>query len=174
MPMRHVGLWLLVVGCGIAAMGQAQAQSTTAFSPAQGQGEAQQSRDRSACHDEAVEQTGSDPSLRQAPTTSSDTAGGGAFGRIAGKVAIGTATGAAVGAATGAVSGNADKGAFSGAVAGGAHGAVTGGVAELHKATQQAASTPSPSQGATQKVQPSQEYQRIYTLCMEARGYRRQ
>jgi hypothetical protein len=82
--------------------------------PAQGQTPDQMSKDRSECHNWAVQQSGYDPSTGASPTQPSPQRGG--LGR---ETLRGGARGAAAGAAIGAIAGDAGAGAAIGATAGG-------------------------------------------------------
>jgi hypothetical protein len=113
--------------------------------PQKGQSPQQQDRDRYECHNWAVQQTGVDPTMAQAPSPS----GGG--------VLHGAARGAALGAVGGAIAGDAGKGAAIGAATGG----LFGGMRRAERSAQQ------------QQYQMSGQdaYNRALTACMNGRDY---
>ncbi len=116
------------------------------FYPTKGQSAEQQQRDQGECHTWAVQQSGFNPGMAQAPQTGAD-----------GSVVRGGARGAATGAVIGAIAGDAGKGAAAGA----AGGALIGGMRRRDRQRQQ--------QQANAAGQ--QAYQRAFAACMQGRGY---
>lgn len=114
--------------------------------PQKGQTPEQQQQDEGACHQWAVQQTGSNPALATTPDRSRD-----------GSVLRGGARGAAVGAVAGGIAGDAGKGAAAGA----AGGALIGGMRRRDAVRED------------QQVQSQQQdaYRRALTACLQGRGY---
>lgn len=115
--------------------------------PQKGQSAEQQQRDQGECHSWAVQQSGFNPGMAQAPSS----------GAGDGSVVRGGARGAAVGAVVGAIAGDAGKGAAAGA----AGGALIGGMQRRDRARQQ-----EQNYAAGQ-----QAFQRAFAACMQGRGY---
>jgi hypothetical protein len=133
------------------------AQAQVFVYPEKGQSPEQQEQDEFSCHKWAKEQTGIDPN---APVQTAA-----APPPQQGQVARGAAKGAAVGAIGGAIAGDAGKGAAVGAGVGAAGGAARKrrGEREYQQAQQQA---------AAQQQQNRQAFDRAYSTCLEARGYK--
>jgi hypothetical protein len=112
--MRHVMVWVVLIGFGIAAAGCAPMQPNVYAYPQKGQSGEQQSRDENECQAWAKQKTGFDPTT--------DTAKGVGLGAL-----IGAVGGAAAGAVIGAAAGSPGTGAAVGAAAGGLGGAAVGG-----------------------------------------------
>jgi len=146
------------------------------FYPSRGQSQEQQEKDRYACHQWAVQQTGFDP-------TRASSAGGSGYvpppppaaAPEQGQVLRGAGRGAAVGAVGGAIGGNAGKGAAIGA----ATGALIGGFRRRDQARQQEAQqqayqqqyAASQSQQAAAATSQRNMYNRALGACMQGRGY---
>ncbi len=150
---RPVAPWLFVA---ILAAGPAAAQELFIF-PQQGQNQAQQDRDRGACHVWAVNQTGFDPTLASTRPPSSREAPQGGLVR-------GGARGAATGAVIGAIAGNAGRGAAMGAAGGG----LIGGMRRSDQGRRQ--QQESRNWQAQQDAQRA-NYRRALTACLEGKGY---
>jgi hypothetical protein len=127
--------------------------------PANNQTPETQDADESACYKWAKEQTNYDPmnpTKVEAKQANTD---------LDGSAVVGSAKGAAAGAAIGAIGGDAGKGAAMGAVVGGLAGRrarVAGDQAEQQHNNQEA---------AAQNQKMSDDYNKAFTACMEAKGY---
>lgn len=127
--------------------------------PANNQTPEVQDADETACYKWAKEQTNYDPmnpTKVEAKEANTD---------LDGSAVVGSAKGAAAGAAIGAIGGDAGKGAAMGAVIGGLAGRrarVAGDQAEQQHNNQEA---------AAQNQKMSDDYNKAFTACMEAKGY---
>ncbi len=161
--MKKLNLILLmaIIFCGFQ---QVEAQSIAKglgmyIFPSDGQDQATQDADETACYKWAIQQTGYDP--LNPPTVHAaqvDTSADGAAVR-------GAARGAAGGAAIGAIAGDTGQGAAIGAVVGGLRGrrAKKGGDAAQQQANNQAAVAKSDELEA--------DYKKAFAVCMEGKGY---
>lgn len=134
------------------------------FYPTQGQGKAQQDRDRYECYLWAVQQTGFDPSQpRLAPHQRIDVVPAPPSGQE-------TAAGAILGAAMGAAISehHTARGAVTGAIAG----AMVGAAAESAKQKQAQQRTELyATQHSAQLERQASDYRRAMAACLEGRGY---
>ena len=175
-----LGLLLIIAGCVAAPPRTVAVQQATPrpdtnvyFYPMRGHAAPspeQQDRDKFECNASAVQQTGFDPSLPNAPAHQR-------VRIIAGGPPAGT--GVAVGAVIGAVVGGAVSNpwhAGSGMLIGALAGAAIGGVADAERSAQterlqaQANSDANNSQAAALD-QRAMDYRRAMTACLESRGY---
>jgi hypothetical protein len=150
-----VALFVLL-GAGVAS-----AQSGDMFIyPANGQGQAQQDKDRYECHTWAVQQTGFDPSRPQAANAQPAQQ----YQPSKPHVLQGAGRGAALGAVGGAITGNAGKGAAAGAAMGGLVGGFRRRDEKRRQADAQADRTAAgnPARSA---------YMRAMAACLQGRGY---
>ena len=138
-------------------VGSTAAQAQLFVFPEKGQTPEQQEQDEFSCHKWAKQQTGIDPNQQAPAATSAPPPKGGAV-----KGAMG---GAALGAIGGAIAGDAGKGAAIGAGVGAAGGAMRRrkGEMEYREAQQQA---------SAQQQQSQQTFNRAYSTCLGARGYK--
>jgi hypothetical protein len=150
---RRVVGWLCVT---VLTGGSAAAQELFIF-PNEGQDQAQQDKDRGACHVWAVNQTGFDPALASTTPPPSREARQGGLLR-------GGARGAALGAAVGAIGGDAGRGAAMGATAGG----LIGGMRRSDQAMRQEQERR--NWQAQQEAQRA-SFRRALTACLEGKGY---
>ena len=127
--------------------------------PSEGQDQATQDADESACYKWAIQQTGYDP--LNPPTVHAAQVDQSADG----SAIRGSARGAAGGAAIGAIAGDAGKGAAIGAVMGGVRGrrAKKGGDAAQQQANNQAA--------VNKANELEADYKKAFAVCMEGKGY---
>jgi hypothetical protein len=135
------------------------------FYPLQGQGEAQQDRDRYECFNWAVRQTGFDPSRHSAPEEQRATV---VPARSPGQ-SIGAA--AAVGAVIGAIAarpGNSAEGAVVGAMAGTVLGSAA---AAAEQSRSQQVSRYRETRSDRRFEQQAGEFRRAMSACLEGRGY---
>lgn len=134
----------------------ANAQAQLFVFPEKGQSPEQQEQDEFACYKSAQQQTGFNPN-EQTQVAAAPPPQGGAVG--------GAAKGAALGAIGGAIGGNAGKGAAIGAGVGAAMGSAKRrrGEMEYRQSVEQAA--------ADQK-QKQDTFNRAYSTCLGARGYK--
>jgi hypothetical protein len=148
--------------------------------PAQGQNQAQQSRDRYECHSWAVQQTGFDPSRPQQASLPStpppNMSGRTAYQPPQGHMVRGAARGAALGAVGGAITGDAGKGAAAGAAMGGVAGVFRRRDARRQQAAQQQAAQQQYAQQQAAQHQAAQQgqqtaYYRAMAACLQGRGY---
>jgi hypothetical protein len=124
--------------------------------PQRGQSPQQQARDQSECQAWAVQQTGYNPMMAQAPPPPAAAPQGGAV--------RGGARGAAVGAVGGAIAGDAGTGAAVGA----ATGALLGGMRRRDQQRQVAAQQQA-YQGQNAQLQAT--FNRAVGACLSGRGY---
>ena len=125
--------------------------------PEKGQSREQQEQDEFSCHKWAKEQTGFDPNQQMQASAPPAPQSGGAV--------KGAAKGAALGAIGGAIAGDAGKGAAIGAAVGGAGGAMKRRRGEMeYQQSVQAASA--------QQKQNQETFNRAYSTCLTARGYK--
>lgn len=123
--------------------------------PAEGQSQAKQDKDKYACHEWAVKETGIDPlQLAQQTYEMNETAAGG------GSAAGGAARGATVGAIGGAIGGNAGKGAAIGGLVGMLHSRRQLRERQKYYHSQMA--------GENRKLH---TYDQAYGTCLKGRGY---
>jgi uncharacterized protein YcfJ len=115
------------------------------FYPGKGQSQKRQNSDLRACHQWAVQQTGFDPSLAQAPP------------QRTGGVAKGALAGGAVGGVAGSFNANAGRGAVAGAAVGG----LIGGVRQHNQN----------SRANDRQAQNMDAFNRALSACMNGRGY---
>lgn len=127
------------------------------FYPARGQSPQQQQQDQGDCHMWAVQQSGFNPGMAQAPPPQQAPNPGAS-------VLGGAARGAALGAVGGAIAGDAGKGAAAGAAMGGLFGGMR--YTDQVRAQQQ-------TQAQQQQMMAQQQatYQRALAACMSGRGY---
>lgn len=127
--------------------------------PSDGQDQATQDADESACYKWAIQQTGYDP--LNPPTVQAAQVDQSADG----SAVRGAARGAAGGAAIGAIAGDTGKGAAIGAVAGGVRGRRA---SRQQDANQQNAN----NQAAVDKAAALEaDYKKAFAVCMEGKGY---
>ena len=124
--------------------------------PQRGQSPQQQARDQGECQAWAVQQTGYNPMMAQAPPPTAAAPQGG--------VVRGGARGAAVGAVGGAIGGDAGKGAAIGA----ATGALLGGMRRRDQQRQVAAQEQAYE---SQNAQLQANFNRAVGACLSGRGY---
>ena len=134
------------------------AQSEMFIFPTKGQSADQQELDEFTCYKWAKNQTGVDPNQpAQAPASSANSQRGGGL--------RGAMGGAALGAIGGAIAGDAGKGAAIGA-------AVGGGAGLLRQRRGNIDSDKQRQQAAAQQQQSGQTFNRAYSVCLEAKGYK--
>ena len=125
--------------------------------PEKGQSPEQQEQDEFSCHKWAKQQTGIDPNEQAQAAAPAPPPKGGAL--------KGATRGAAVGAIGGAIAGDAGKGAAIGAGVGAAGGAMRRRQSENeYRQSQQ--------QASAQQQQSRQTFNRAYSTCLGARGYK--
>jgi hypothetical protein len=148
----------------LVSTGVGEAQQIFVY-PQRGQSQQQQQRDRSECHQWAVQQTGFDPQASQVAQAPAPPPPQGTAGR---PVLRGAGRGAAVGAVGGAIAGDAGKGAAIGAATGGLIGGIRR--ADEHASAQQQQQQ---AQAAQQQAlaQGSSAYTRALGACLQGRGY---
>lgn len=145
---------ILALTASVFFAGEALSQGDLFVFPNEGQSNEQMEQDKAECHYTAGQQTGYGMG---APTTVETTDSGG-------EVVRGAAKGAAAGAAIGAISGNAGKGAKWGAVGG----SVLGG---RKKRKAQKEQDQAVAMAAQQEAATYDNYKRVMTACLNARGY---
>ena len=124
--------------------------------PGKGQSEQQTEQDKFSCYGWAKNQTGFDPMNPPQVQAGAPQPGPGILG--------GAARGAAGGAIIGAIAGDAGKGAAIGAAAGG----IARGFRNRNQRNRQQAQQ---QQQASQINQMRSDYDRAYSVCLEAKGY---
>ncbi len=139
--MKRAGIWLVLIGLGVAITGCAttEPRPNVYVYPKQGQTVEQLDRDRFECQEWARQQTGY-------VSGAGETASGAGAGAV-----LGALGGAAVGVVGGAVTGHAGMGAAVGAATGAVGGALSGGGAAYGKS--------------------QEGFDRAYAACMTGRGY---
>jgi hypothetical protein len=155
-----------LIAIELAGSGAAFAQAPFVY-PARGQSPSRQARDQYECHSWAVQQTGFDPAMAQAPyippPPSPTYQGGGFMG--------GAFRGAALGAVGGAIGGDAGKGAAIGAATFGLFGAFRRRSEEMQQEQQQAAYQQEEASAQATQNQERGSYNRAYAACLRGRGY---
>ena len=175
------GIVLAILGAGVPM--SSVAQGMYAY-PKANQSKQQQSKDRSECHQWAINQTGFDPNRRtyvaqgySSPPPSSSVNSGvfgqGSYGQGGGVADAGK--GAGLGAIGGAIAGDAGKGAAIGALSGLFIGSVKRSNAQSEREAwerQQAEQRRQQEQQiASQHARGQQEYNRAFGACMRGRNY---
>jgi hypothetical protein len=146
------------LGLMIAALVAAPAVQAQMFVyPEKGQTPDLQEQDEFACHKWAKQQTGFDPNEHTAAAAPPPPQKGGALSGAAG--------GAALGAIGGAIAGDAGKGAAIGAATGGTMGMMRRRRGEMQYRQAQ-------EQAQAQQQQARQTFNRAYSTCLSARGYK--
>ena len=161
--MKKVNI-ILVIAILFVGFQQVQSQSIAKglgmyIFPSDGQDQATQDADESACYKWAIQQTGYDP--LNPPTVHAAEVDQSADG----SAIVGSAKGAAGGAAIGAIAGDAGKGAAIGATMGAVRGrrAKKVGDANQQKANNQAA--------VNKSTELEADYKKAFSVCMEGKGY---
>ena len=143
-PLRPSQIRLVVV-LAAASLVASSAAAQPVYYPAKGQSHKRQNSDLRACHQWAVQQTGFDPALAQAPPQST------------GGVAKGALAGGAVGGVAGSFNANAGRGALAGAAVGG----LIGGVRQNNQN----------ARANEREAQNMDAFNRALGACMSGRGY---
>ena len=170
-----VGLTFIFIA-GWLLPGAIQAQNEIFIYPQKGQSPEQKAKDRSECHQWAVQQTGFDPnqSTEQPPTQTAQS--GTKTAPPKGAVLGGAARGAVIGAIGGGIlNDDAGEGAKAGAAMGAAAGVMKRGKARRQKRrqTQQQAEQQMAAQQQLEAelAQKQADYKRALSACLEGRGY---
>ncbi len=179
----------LTLNMGIIKNSLAQAGADVYTYPKAGQSTEKQNRDKLACHDWAVKETGYDP-LNPPPAPRSDYSyssppprsggsflglgEGGMFGKDAGMMGD-AGTGAALGAAGGAIAGSPGTGAAIGALAGTFIGGISRSSRESEerkwREQQRAEAQRRQRNYSQQQRRQTENYKRAYSACMTSRNY---
>jgi hypothetical protein len=160
-----------LIAIELAGSGATFAQAPFVY-PARGQSPSRQARDQYECHSWAVQQTGFDPAMAQAPYVPpppSQTYQGGGF--MGGGFMGGAFRGGALGAVGGAIGGDAGKGAAIGAATFGLFGAFRRRSEEMRQEQQQAAYQQEEASAQATRNQERGLYNRAYAACLRGRGY---
>jgi hypothetical protein len=150
--MRTLAIYTLSAGLVLVQGAGLGAQDLYVY-PTKNQSDEQMGRDKEACHDWAVKETGVDPvALAAQPPASAKSGGGGALG------------GAAMGAARGAVSGDAGAGAMQGV----GIGRLVHAMRARRQMTEQQEAQAKDHQERQAQLQ---KYDRAFGACLTGRGY---